>query len=364
MKFVHIADLHFDIPFTSLNRIQNLSNIRRLEQREALRKVIEYIKENSIECLFISGDLYEHEYIKQSTIEYINNLFKQIPDTRIFISPGNHDPYITNSYYSKYSWNENVYIFNQKINKVSYNDCDIYGYGFQDFYCKDSKIENIEIENPEKINILIAHGSLNDIKKSEEDYFNYNPINKNNLKNKNFDYVALGHIHKTNFDENENIIYPGSLISFGFDELGKHGMIVGEITKNNRKIKFVNIDNREFKEEKLDISKIISKEELVEKINNLKIEPNKLYKIILIGSRNFEVDINLINKLIENNQILKIKDNTEIGYDLEKMSRENDLKGIFVKLMLEKQANSISEENREKIERAIEYGIDALSEDR
>ena len=135
---------------------------------------------------------------------------------------------------------------------------------------------------------------------------------------------------------------------------------------NSKNVKYLKNFKKDLKiqEEKLDISKIISKEELVEKINNLKIEPNKLYKIILIGSRNFEVDINLINKLIENNQILKIKDNTEIGYDLEKMSRENDLKGIFVKLMLEKQANSISEENREKIERAIEYGIDALSEDR
>lgn len=362
MKFVHIADLHFDIPFTSLNRVQNLSNIRRLEQREAFRKVIEYIKENGIEFLFISGDLYEHEYIKQSTIEYINSLFKEIPDTRIFISPGNHDPYIINSYYSKYSWNENVYIFNNKINKISYNDCDIYGYGFEDFYCNDSKVENIKIENPEKINILISHGSLNDTKKSEEDYFNYNPINKNNLKNKKFDYVALGHIHKTNFKEEENIIYPGSLISFGFDELGKHGMIVGEITKNIRKIEFLNIDNREFKEENLDISEIISKEELIEKINNLKIEKNKLYKIILIGNRNFEIDINLINKLIENDQILKIKDNTKIGYDLEKMSRENDLKGIFIKLMLEKQEQSKTKEEREIIEKAIEYGIDSLFE--
>ena len=74
MKFVHIADMHFDTPFTSLNSREKLSDIRRLEQRDALRKVIEYIKENNIEYLFIAGDLYEHEYIKKSTIEYIINL--------------------------------------------------------------------------------------------------------------------------------------------------------------------------------------------------------------------------------------------------------------------------------------------------
>ena len=92
MKFVHIADMHFDSPFTSLGRIEGLSDIRRLEQRKIFKKIIEYIQENNIECLFISGDLYENDYVKQSTIEYINNLFKTIPNTKIFIAPGNHDP--------------------------------------------------------------------------------------------------------------------------------------------------------------------------------------------------------------------------------------------------------------------------------
>ena len=82
MKFVHIADMHFDAPFTVLNQ-NNLGDRRRLEQREAFQKVIEYIKQNYIEYLFICGDLYEHEYVKQSTIEYINRQFEQIPNTKI-----------------------------------------------------------------------------------------------------------------------------------------------------------------------------------------------------------------------------------------------------------------------------------------
>ena len=93
MKFVHIADMHFDSPFTTLSDKGNLGEKRRIEQRKIFKKVIEYIKENNIEYLFISGDLYEHKYIRRTTIEYINDLFKEIPETKIFISPGNHDPY-------------------------------------------------------------------------------------------------------------------------------------------------------------------------------------------------------------------------------------------------------------------------------
>ena len=40
MKFVHIADMHFDSPFTSLGRIEGLSDIRRLEQRKDRKSVV------------------------------------------------------------------------------------------------------------------------------------------------------------------------------------------------------------------------------------------------------------------------------------------------------------------------------------
>lgn len=110
MKFIHIADMHFDVPFTSLNSREGLGEKRRLEQRKAFKKVIDYIKANNIEYLFIAGDLYEHEYVRISTIDYISKLFNEIPDTKIFITPGNHDPYIKDCYYDTYNFGENVYI--------------------------------------------------------------------------------------------------------------------------------------------------------------------------------------------------------------------------------------------------------------
>ena len=151
MKFVHIADMHFDSPFVKLSDKDILGDLRRLEQRKVFKKIIEYIKNNNIKYFFISGDLYEHKYVRQSTIEYINKLFKEIPETKIFIAPGNHDPYLKNSYYNKFNQNENVKIFNSEIKKIELPEADIYGFGFDDFYCNNSNIENIEIENKEKI---------------------------------------------------------------------------------------------------------------------------------------------------------------------------------------------------------------------
>ena len=183
------------------------------------------------------------------------------------------------------------------------------------------------------------------------------------LKEKGFDYVALGHIHKLDYnkEENQNIVYPGSTASLGFDELGKHGMIVGELEKEKINLEFVPLDETEFKLYDLDITEIISKEELIEKINELKFEKNDLIEIILVGKRNFEIDRYELYKLISNDKIIKIKNKTKINYDLEKIANETTLKGLFAKEMLQKLNNeNISNEEKEIIEKAVEIGMEAL----
>lgn len=357
MKFVHIADMHFDTPFTLLSDRANLGEVRRLDQRKAFKKMIEYIKENEIPYLFIAGDLYDHEYVRQSTIDFINECFKQIPNTLIFITPGNHDPYLKNSYYAKYNWNENVKIFTSKIEKIETKDFNLYGCGFEDFYMKESKIELLNIENREKLNILITHASLDG---GYDDQREYNTISSSKLRGLGFNYVALGHIHKINLsDENKNIIYPGSTISLGFDELGEHGMIVGNIENGKTDVEFIKLDDKEFKELEIDITNLNEPEELLEKIEEINLNENDLYKIILKGNRNFEINTYKLYKQIEKRNIIKVKNKTKIGYDLNKIANSTTLKGIFANEMLEK----LKDENidKEVLEKAIEIGIEALS---
>lgn len=187
MKFVHIADVHFDKPFSTLGT-KGLSDTRRLEQRNAFKKVINYIKENNIEYLFICGDLYEQEYVRESTIEYINKLFEIIPNTKIFIVPGNHDPYIKNSYYMTFNFAKNVKVFTGDIQKIENSNINIYGYGFEDFYMKSGLEEKICIDDINKINILLTHCDLDGVENNET---RYNPILKSKLKTLGFDYVGI-----------------------------------------------------------------------------------------------------------------------------------------------------------------------------
>ena len=332
MNFVNIADIHFDVPFRGISDRSNLGKERRLDQRKAFKKVIDFVKENNIEYLFIAGDLYEQEYVQESTIEYINNLFKTIGETKIYIVPGNHDPRIKNSYYEIYRFSNNVKIFTNRLEIVENDDCDIYGYGFNNFEMDYNQLENLQIKNKNKINVFLSHGDI--YNKSV-----YNPMNINLLKN-NFDVINLGHIHK------RDDYYPGSLISLGFDEQGEHGFVYGEIDSNKHlSRKFIKVDEKEFVVKEFDVKNILSNEELIERLCGFESE-NILYEIKLIGERKFKLEINL--KLMPKN-IIKIKDETKIPTEDNEIN-ENSLYGIFVKNLREKlEQNEITSKEYDEI---------------
>ena len=98
-----------------------------------------------------------------------------------------------------------------------------------------------------------------------------------------------------------------------------------------------------------------SKEDLIEYINNLKLDDNKLYKIILVGKRNFEKKKREVLELIDLQNIIKIKDLTLLNYNLDELKNENTLKGIFVSEALKKLEQG--EYSKQEIEKAIEIGI-------
>lgn len=336
MKFIHIADVHFDMPMISLKGKKDFIKKRRLEQKQAFREVIQFAKKEEIDCLFISGDLFEQKYVEKNTLEYIISNFQLIPNINIFISPGNHDPYIKDSPYETIEWPENVTIFKSEYGMISLEDVDIYGVGFEDYEMDTNSIDEIVIENEEKLNILVTHATLNGAGHK------YNDVKEKELKR--FDYVALGHIHDKKIDKSR-IIYPGSLISCGFDEPGEHGFVMGEITKEKCEIEFVKIDAKEFQKIELDLTNIPNFSEAIDK---LELEDD-FYKIVLKGTKNFSIEelVDAIKELGKN--VCEIKDETTLAYDFENIKKQENLKGVFTRKMLEEMEDMTEEEKYEAL---------------
>lgn len=365
VKILHCGDLHFDTPFKELNN--KLSWKCKEELLEVFKKIIDLVISENVQILLIAGDIFDNLSVNKETISFIANNLKRIENVRVFISPGNHDPYNNKSFYKIIEWPENVYIFKSKMESVEIKELDtvIWGAAFNESYEKQTLLENISIDNS-KINIAVLHGEIESLNASN----NYNPIYLEDIEKSKIDYIALGHRHK--FSSIKRVgtsyySYSGCPQGRGFDELGEKGVVIGEVFKGGNSLKFVNTAKRKYYIEEIDVSGADNYEQIIKKILNVckdKIRSN-FYKIILRGELEEHFNLNediLLNRLEDEFYYIKIVNSTSVKVDLKELVRDYSLKSKFILNMI----NIIKEnedEDKDIYNLALKLGIQCLSEE-
>ena len=140
----------------------------------------------------------------------------------------------------------------------------------------------------------------------------------------------------------------------------QNGYNVNEGTKV--KIEHINLDPIKYETLYMNISGISSKEELITRINYMEIDKNNFYKVVLKGKKDFLINEKYILDNIQWNNILRIEDETQREIDIEEISKENTLRGIFVKKILEKIEKETDTAEKEKLENAIELVLTEMRE--
>ena len=366
VKIVHTADLHFDTPFKDVGEKQ--SRINKEELKEVFIRIIHICKQKSVDILLLAGDIFDNFTLNRETLYFIENSFKELENTRVFISPGNHDPYGNNSFYKLIKWPSNVHIFKDNIEKVYIKELDInvWGAAFKDKYVRES-ILNGFVERNDKINLMVIHGELANSKVGNE----YNPITTSDISKSGMDYIALGHRHGfsgINKEGSTFFAYSGCPQGRGFDELGDKGIIYGYVSKGAVDLDFVRTSKRNYEEVEVDISDSFGYEEVRNIIlASVKEEDRNenLYKLILKGeiSEEFNIDEELLReRLAQDFYFCKVIDKTRVKLDLEEISRGYSVKGIFAKKLMEELDEADTEEEKEQIMMALKVGLSSLSE--
>ncbi len=140
----------------------------------------------------------------------------------------------------------------------------------------------------------------------------------------------------------------------------QNGYNVNEGTKV--RIEHINLDPIKYETLYMNISGISSKEELITRINYMEIDKNNFYKVVLKGKKDFLITEKYILDNIQWNNILRIEDETQREIDIEEISKENTLRGIFVKKILEKMEKETDTAEKEKLEDAIELVLTEMRE--
>lgn len=366
VKIVHTADLHFDTPFNEVDDKQRAIN--KEELREVFKNIINFCKEKQVDILLLAGDIFDNLTLNRETIYFLENVFNYIKETRVFISPGNHDPYNNKSFYKLIKWPKNVYIFKDKLEKVYIKELEtnVWGAAFNEKYVRESLIKGFS-QNNKEINIMVIHGEISSSSEGNE----YNPITLKDIKESGMDYIALGHRH--NFsgvlkEGNTFYSYSGCPQGRGFDETGDKGIIYGYVAKGAVELNFIKTCKRNYEEVYIDVSNLFGYEEVIKKILDVIKEEdrkNNLYKIILKGevSEKFHIEEKVLkSKLVNDFYFCKVVDKTSIALDIKELSKGYSVKSIFVKNLLKKLQEAKTEEEKDIIKMALKIGVSSLSE--
>lgn len=240
LKFLHIADVHLDTSFYS--KKEDLRKKLRDGIRKSFSNAIDLCINERVNALLIAGDLFDNDKLSFKTEQFLVNEFRRLDenDINVFYATGNHDPGHLSYRANSIKWPDNVYLFNDDSIKVIDIKNPLGEVIYSVVSCghkTNNEGRNLVKEFPHKEGNLpyigVLHTMVTNVK-GAENHDRYLPCSREDLESKDYDYWALGHIHKRQkIGENAEIYYPGNIQGRHPRETGKKGGLLISIDKNN-----------------------------------------------------------------------------------------------------------------------------------
>jgi DNA repair protein SbcD/Mre11 len=226
ISFIHAADLHLDSPMVGLKHLPaNILSRVRESTFAALERLSAAAIEHNVDFVIIAGDLYDGEDRSLRAQSRFRNEMQKLAqkDIPVFVIHGNHDH--LNGSWVHLDMPANVHIFGSDVEwKVLHTKrgetVHLYGFSYIQRHILDKKVDDYQKQDSADFHIGILHGNEG----GGTDHDNYAPFTIKDLYEKQFDYWALGHIHKRKIlSEHPPIIYPGNLQGRNKKETGIKG---------------------------------------------------------------------------------------------------------------------------------------------
>ena len=108
LKIIHAADIHAPAGVPRTRPGESIGQAQRNRNRPVAH--CRFAKREKANLLLLCGDLFEHSHARDLG-KKAADLFRSIASTKVFITPGNHDPLVRDSLYRTVAWPENVVVF-------------------------------------------------------------------------------------------------------------------------------------------------------------------------------------------------------------------------------------------------------------
>lgn len=264
MRFIHISDLHIG------KRVNEFPMIE--DQKYILKQILTIAEDEKVSAAIIAGDIYDKSLPSAEAIELFDQFLTRLAEKKIkvFGISGNHDSAERVGYCADIISHQGIYLskpYDGELQCVEVED----EFGTLNVYLmpfiKPANVrrfdENIEIGsyedavksvlrrsniNAEHRNVLVAHQFVThnglQPERSDSEVISIGGLdNIDSSAFKDFDYVALGHIHGPQKVGRPTIRYSGSPLKYSFSEVShkKSVTIVDLHEKENVQMKQVRL---------------------------------------------------------------------------------------------------------------------------
>lgn len=240
-RFVHMADVHLDTPFES--RDGRLRLILRDSIRQAFQAGVDLAISKNAHAVLVAGDLFDNDTFSFTTEKFLLNQIQRLKEANIgfFYTPGNHDPYGESYRSSRINWPSNVHIFETESPQLVpvFDSCgervaNIIGAGYEYPKTSSNIAKTFPTAQEDILHIGLLHAVVSGTK-GENAHERYAPCTLNDLREKGYDYWALGHVHtRAQLSDEPRILYPGNLVGRNPREDGNRGAYFVEIDYQRR----------------------------------------------------------------------------------------------------------------------------------
>lgn len=239
MRFLHTADLHIG------KRVNEFSMLE--DQEYILRQILKTADKEQVEAVLIAGDVYDKQVPSAEAVRLFDWFLTQLNSRKlpVFVIGGNHDSVERLSFGAQIMEESGVYLTQSYDGKVvpvrledEYGPVNLWMLPFlkpamvkrffpeQDIVTYQDALETVigHMElNREERNLLIAHqfvtGAVTGGSEDSVEVFVGGVENVDDSVFADFDYVALGHIHRAQSAGGEQIRYSGTPLKYSFSEI-------------------------------------------------------------------------------------------------------------------------------------------------
>lgn len=271
IRFIHTADLHLGSPFTGMKGLRN-EQWKKLKDStlDAFDRLIAYALDEQPDFMLIVGDIYDGEDRSIRAQARFQQGMQQLSaqEIPVIISHGNHDH--LSGKWTRFELPKNVHVFDETVSQFRLETAAgpvvFTGFSYGKRHVSESMVEQYPTAQvSEEYQIGMLHGSLD----GDSTHAVYAPFKKQQLLSKQYDYWALGHIHKRQELHREPfIVYPGNIQGRHRKESGAKGFYEVTLSKSETLLDFIATSVVQFEQVAIPLKGISHMNELIDACRN------------------------------------------------------------------------------------------------